>query len=366
MTLCVGIEACNKDFTIVVVADETGKIKFADRIAVRLNYYEMTKYDLSTELYGLIKQGIQACDQHVSEFCHNGGNICAGITGVTNKYDREVGMKEVWGSVSLDGANIITTGGIEIAFTGATRSLTGAAITSRSGSAALARNDKFIERVGGWGSLLGDEGSGYWIGIKILNALCRIKDGRLSRDTKLPDFVLDELNRLPLWTRIVSDYECHDNKWISRLLLLSQRTRNEQDFRYIVSDLAKALFLAAEKYPNDELVSRLMQEAANELVDQVECAINNIRLSTNGIPLVLRGGVLGHNLIFSNVIKEIILRKWPYINIIMPNTPITMRPAIGALVFALSGNIFSLPRQEVIQRLEDTSTQFEALDNDSE
>ncbi len=36
-------------------------------------------------------------------------------------------------------------------------------------------------RVGGWGGELGDEGSGYWIGLRGLQAACRMADGRLGR-----------------------------------------------------------------------------------------------------------------------------------------------------------------------------------------
>lgn len=47
-------------------------------------------------------------------------------------------------------------------------------------------------RVGGWGSVLGDEGSGYWIGRRGLQAACRMADGRLER-SELLDKILDQL-----------------------------------------------------------------------------------------------------------------------------------------------------------------------------
>ena len=36
-------------------------------------------------------------------------------------------------------------------------------------------------RVGGWGELFGDEGSGYWVAVQGLNAFSRMSDGRLER-----------------------------------------------------------------------------------------------------------------------------------------------------------------------------------------
>ncbi|MDQ3814965.1 MAG: hypothetical protein M3347_13560, partial [Armatimonadota bacterium] len=45
----------------------------------------------------------------------------------------------------------------------------------------------------GWGPLLGDEGSGYWLGMEALRAVCRAADGRGPR-TRLTANVLDALN----------------------------------------------------------------------------------------------------------------------------------------------------------------------------
>ncbi len=40
-------------------------------------------------------------------------------------------------------------------------------------------------RVGGWGGELGDEGSGFWIGLRGLQAVCRMADGRLPKSPLL-------------------------------------------------------------------------------------------------------------------------------------------------------------------------------------
>jgi N-acetylglucosamine kinase-like BadF-type ATPase len=50
-------------------------------------------------------------------------------------------------------------------------------------------------RVGGWGELFGDEGSGYWIGIRALRAFSKMSDGRAERgplhDVLTRDLALD-------------------------------------------------------------------------------------------------------------------------------------------------------------------------------
>lgn len=47
-------------------------------------------------------------------------------------------------------------------------------------------------RCSGWGPLLGDEASGYWIGLKILNLFTKMSDGRIEK-TKIYDFVKEKL-----------------------------------------------------------------------------------------------------------------------------------------------------------------------------
>lgn len=58
-------------------------------------------------------------------------------------------------------------------------------------------------RVGGWGSLLGDEGSGYWFGLEGLRAVIRAFDGRgpatRLTQTLLPALHLPEPGALPVW-----------------------------------------------------------------------------------------------------------------------------------------------------------------------
>src|SRR5262249_31362336 len=48
-------------------------------------------------------------------------------------------------------------------------------------------------KAGGWGYLLGDEGSGYWIALRALNACCRASDG-LMAPTQMASLILQHLD----------------------------------------------------------------------------------------------------------------------------------------------------------------------------
>jgi N-acetylglucosamine kinase-like BadF-type ATPase len=360
MPLSIGIEACGKSYTVLAVADEDGTIITAERYSVRLNYHEMSKSDLAVEMHRLIRNILHSCGQTVSEFVADKGKICIGITGITTKYDREQGMPEVWEAAGLMGEGRIATGGIEIAFTGATRSLHGAAITCRAGSAALARTENVIRRVGGWGHLLGDEGSGYWIGSRALRSLCRLQDGRLPVSTELPNFVRAELNSIPTAAEILAEHAKTHAPWIDALVLLAQRTK-DKEFRYIVSDVAKAVFKAWQANPEDALAKRIIMEAACALIDQVEKAMEKAKIGKGNFPLVLRGGVFKYNPQFAKVVKKELNRKWPSIHVMLPLDPNTMPPIIGALLFALSGDVFALPPPHIIKQVESSSSRLPIL-----
>lgn len=82
---------------------------------------------------------------------------------------------------------------MEIALVGAHGERRGILVLSGTGSVALGINDSGQKvQVGGWGYLLGDEGSGYWLGHQTLQYITRAADGR-ENGTSLTKRVLSEL-----------------------------------------------------------------------------------------------------------------------------------------------------------------------------
>lgn len=67
-------------------------------------------------------------------------------------------------------------------------------IVAGTGSIAYGRNENGDEdRVGGWGPGIGDDGSAYWIALKVINEYTKQKDGRREK-TVLLDIMEEELN----------------------------------------------------------------------------------------------------------------------------------------------------------------------------
>jgi N-acetylglucosamine kinase-like BadF-type ATPase len=109
--------------------------------------------------------------------------ICLGIAGV----DRADDQKVVRGIMDRIGykATIVIVNDALIALQAGIGDAPGIVIVSGTGSIAYGRNARAeAARAGGWGYVLGDEGSGYWIGRLALRAVVRHADGR-GPDTSL-------------------------------------------------------------------------------------------------------------------------------------------------------------------------------------
>lgn len=214
--------------------------------------------------------------------------------------------------------------------------------------------------------MIGDEGSAYWIGSKMINALCRMRDGRLPSlgDSRLLQYIQEELQKFPIWVEIYKRYEKLPNfNWIDGFVQLERQARDSKQYRYIVSDLSKAVFRMFDEVPEDKVTRDIIISAADELVDQTVTVVKRAQLPTGVFPLVLWGGTFRFNNAFCNFVKGRFGEIFPEANIIVPTDQEAMRPVIGALLFALSGSMFALPPPDVIKRVEQSASQFPALTN---
>ena len=117
--------------------------------------------------------------------------LWAGIAGAGTEPTRSV-VEAALREVGLSARTAVGTDA-EAAFQDAFPSGPGILLISGTGSIALGRRvDGSRVRVGGWGAPLGDEGSGYRIGMSALRALARGEDGR-GPSTDLRDPVLEAL-----------------------------------------------------------------------------------------------------------------------------------------------------------------------------
>jgi glucosamine kinase len=118
-------------------------------------------------------------------------SVYAALAGAGRETAR-VAVEQALSELRLAGRTRVGTD-VEAAFEDAFLDQPGILVMSGTGSVALGRSERGrIARVGGWGSLLGDEGSGYAVGLESLKRILWDVDGR-GPETRLRKAVMAEL-----------------------------------------------------------------------------------------------------------------------------------------------------------------------------
>ncbi len=99
--------------------------------------------------------------------------ICIGTAGARENKDREEIKKNL---KRLTGARVVASTDAMTALAGSFDGSDGIILISGTGSVLYGLSENRVIRVGGWGRIFGDEGSGYWIGKRALNIVAREYD----------------------------------------------------------------------------------------------------------------------------------------------------------------------------------------------
>ena len=168
----------------------------------------------------------------------------------------------------------------EIALRGAMEG-PGGILIAGTGSIAFGKNEKGeAVRVGGWGHLIDDEGSGYTIGRDALRVAVRAEDGR-AEACALRAAVLDAV-------------QAQDNRGILNYVYYSGRDKSA------VAALASCVLALAEK--GDSAALGILNRNADELKTTV-CALG-ARLGIVSPKIALLGGLLESDNPYSRVVRE--------------------------------------------------------------
>jgi len=194
--------------------------------------------------------------------------ICLGIAGV----DREDEARTVRAIMRRIGykSRVLVVNDALIALVAGAQDAPGIVIIAGTGSIVYGRNAAGeAARAGGWGHMIGDEGSGYWIGREALAAVMRAADARgpatqLGGDI-LAHFAVDDESRLP---RIVYD-------------------RDQP--RMSVAALGPIVERAAEL--GDAVATRILERAADELVLAAGSVASQLNMRGDLFTFFLAGGI---------------------------------------------------------------------------
>ncbi len=182
------------------------------------------------------------------------------------------------------------------------------ALIAGTGSIAYAQIGGKTHRAGGYGYLLGDEGSGFSIGRAALGAMLRWYDGRAAH-AQLFDAIAAKMQ--------VADAQT-----------LLGRIYGEVDPVPAIASIAPLVLDRASA--GERLATKIVQTAALELVDLLKSLAQRAELGGRELPLVFCGGLFGGNSLLSYLVETRLLADLP---LLAPRKS-PPAPVMGALELA--------------------------------
>ena len=195
----------------------------------------------------------------------------------------------------------------------------GISVISGTGSIAYGEYAHRSARAGGWGELIGDEGSAYWIAREGMNLFSRMSDGRAARGA-LYDLVRERLKikiDLDLCSRVYGE--------------LASARRVFAQFAPLIHEAALA---------GDTQTAAIFQRAADELVECVVATRRSLAVpDTYVLPVSHSGGVFNGATLLLNAFRAALIAAPLPLEYRSPQYP----PEIGAALYAaqLSGSPLS-------------------------
>ena len=239
------------------------------------------------------------------------GSAVLGLAGAGAERDRQVLVEAIQARLGAMGQphiplSIKTDG--RIALEGAFNGGPGVVAVAGTGSVVMGKApDGTTMSIGGWGRVIGDEGSGYFIGLEALKAVSREIDGR-GESGRLR---ISLSSRFGLETR-------------ERIIAAVYREK------FDIPSVAPAVLDAAEN--GDRAALGILDLAAREFSPQVVAAVDRLGLE-GGTGIVMIGGLIDHDTIYARMLAEEIRKSSPAVNFRAPLNG----PAHGALLLAIAG-----------------------------
>lgn len=235
--------------------------------------------------------------------------VCLGMAGVDREADGRT-IRDIMRRLGYRSHTLIVNDALIALVAGAGTS-PGLVVISGTGSIAFGVSQRGLAaRAGGWGPTLGDEGSGYWIGRRALEAVTRDADGRGPR-TELTRLVLDHFQLAGPQSLVLEIYhQPQGRRAIAALAPLVDGARAEGDL------------VAAE----------IMIEAADELARAAATVISRLEMRGEQFPILLAGGILKRSPWLAAEVARRMAEVAPRSAVL----PLTHEPALGAVRLALA------------------------------
>jgi len=233
--------------------------------------------------------------------------VCLGLAGI----DRQEGLEIIrgWAARVALADNVLVANDATLLLAAGTADGWGLAVIAGTGSIAFVKTPTGeLGRCGGWGYLIGDEGSAYRIAVQGLRAACRAFDG-IGTATSLTTGFVEAMNLNEPPDFIPAVY------------------RGTWD-RAAIAGLAPLVLEAAER--GDFIAGQIVREEATELARTAAGAVRANALPTTNLPVALAGGVITLNENY----RRLFLEALAECGIAPASVELVTDPALGAVVLA--------------------------------
>jgi N-acetylglucosamine kinase len=267
------------------------------------NFLTIGTNTVSETILDLIIKSCKSNDISTNQIkCAVLGTTGAGRENDARKLESSVYELAKKNDVSISNFKVVSDA--RIALEGAFSGKTGSILIAGTGSIMFGKDhERNIHRVGGFGRLIGDEGSGLTLGRKGLNLIAKYYDGRGKESSlvKMIEKNFDIKNQDELITKVYG---------------------NEIQMQ----DIAPLVIKAAEM--GDENCKSILEEETNELILHIVAMSNH--LNDPEMKIVFIGGTITSDNAYSKMLIEKINLYLPKIQIQSPDYP----PEIGAVIIA--------------------------------
>lgn len=239
--------------------------------------------------FGEIFKQIRSCCTSLTEVNH----VCIGAAGVSNPavarfLEQQVRDNGYSGPLTI-------TGDQETALYGAQNAMQGIILIAGTGSICFGVNEKGERhRTGGFGHLIDDEGSGYYIGRELLSVLVQAEDGRTA-DTMIPELVYKQLGLGTVQEVIGFVYDKNTTK---------------KDIAALAPVMTAACGLG------DAQALKLAEQCAAGLFELVVPVIERLKLYESKVAIA--GSVLQKSRFVREALERKLARSYPQTQLIMP------------------------------------------------
>jgi N-acetylglucosamine kinase-like BadF-type ATPase len=286
--------------TVCLLADEDGTIQAASRGA-GANLQSAGELEVEKVLHQVMEEAIGDRGRPAA--------ICLGIAGVDRTDDARV-VSEIMRRIS-PGSRVLVVNDALIALMAGVGNMPGIVIVAGTGSISYGRNaGGAAARAGGWGHVIGDEGSGYWIGRQTLAAAVREVDGRGPRTALTAD--------------VLAHFGVPDAAGLVRIVYAREVPRAN------IATLGPTVERARER--GDAVAMQILERAADELALAAASVAARLDMRGEAFAFILAGGMF-------RVVPSLIDELRRRLTEVAPRAevrPLDREPATGAVALALA------------------------------